>query len=162
VDTKQYEIQKAGVRKSLPARSQPYWKHLEKTGYLGYRKTTFGFEAWSARWRDEAGKTFQHALGRVTLHNDYTAAKTAAEKWFKLCERGSPQAGTVEEACKAYVANLRALKPATVHYTEGRFKKHVYDTPFGQKKREALRQIDVQNWRARSPSTGCWPCSRPR
>jgi integrase len=147
VETKLHEIQKAGVRKTLPVRSQPYWKHLEKTGYIGYRKTSFGYEAWSARWRDESGKTHQKTLGRVTLHNDYATAKNAAEAWFARCERGTVQVGTVKEACEAYVANLRVLKPATVHYTEGRFKKFVYDAPIGQKKLDALRQIDIQTWR---------------
>lgn len=105
------DIHRAGTRAKLAPRREPYWRHLEGTGYIGYRKMPSGVETWQARWRGDDGKPLQKSLGKVSKANDFTAASTAARSWFGQRGQGVPKAGTVEEACKAYVKNLAKEKP---------------------------------------------------
>lgn len=141
------DINKAGVRAALPPRREPYWRHLEGTGYIGYRKMESGSETWQARWRPDRGTPLQQSLGRLSKANDFAAASKAAREWFAQCEQGVPKAGTVEEACKAYVDNISVMKPDAALEPHQRFKVWVYKKSFGRKRLGKLRPIDVQKWR---------------
>src|SRR5262245_16348987 len=98
------EIHKAGIRKNLPARNEPYWRHLEGAGYIGYRKSPTGRESWQAKWRGlirgDNGEVYegvlQKSLGRVTEKNDYEVALTQARVLFEQWEFGATRAVTVE------------------------------------------------------------------
>ena len=141
------EINKAQVRKTLLPRREPYWRHLEGTGHIGYRKMPSGVETWQARWRGDDGKPLQKSLGRVTGRSDYLTACKAARDWFAQCEQGIPQSVTVEGACKAYVENLEVLKPNAAIDPDQRFRKLIYNNSFGRKRLDRLRVADVQQWR---------------
>lgn len=141
------DIHRAGTRQKLSPRREPYWRHLEGTGYIGYRKMPSGVETWQARWRGEDGKPLQKSLGKVSKGNDYAAASTAARNWFNQCAQGVPKAGTVEEACKAYVRNMAKEKPGTAEDSIQRFKALVYDTPFGKRRLDKLLPTHVRDWR---------------
>jgi integrase len=120
---------------------------LEGTGYIGYRKMESGSQTWQARWRGDDGKPLQKSLGRVTKANDFAAAKKAAEDWFNQCAQGVTKAETVEAACKAYVKNLAKEKPDAATDPMLRFKKLVYDTPFGKRRLDKLLPTHVRDWR---------------
>jgi integrase len=141
------DIQKAGIRADLPARREPFWRHLEGTGYIGYRKMESGVQTWQAKWRGGDGKPLQKSLGKLTKANDFAAASKAAREWFAQCAQGITKAGTVEEACKAYVKNLGKEKPDAAADPMGRFKKLIYDTPFGKKRLDKLLPAHVREWR---------------
>jgi integrase len=78
----------------------------------------------------------------------YDQAKTAAEVWFESCRMGTVRPGSVEEACKAYVANVRIEKnERAAQFAEWTFKANVYDTAFGRTALDKLRSKQVEDWR---------------
>ena len=78
------------ARLRLPARSEPYWRGLEKGFALGYRRRVGG-GTWLARRRDEKGRYTEHRIGTTDdLQDadgiavlDYAQAQKAARAWWR-------------------------------------------------------------------------------
>jgi hypothetical protein len=142
------DVHRAGVRAKLKARNEPYWRHVEGTGYIGYRKPISGTQTWQARWRSGDGKRLQQSFGRVTKANDFAAASQAARDWFNKCEQGVVRFHTVEDASRAYLRNMAEEKPDAVLYSRQILTKHVIGTSFGKRKLDKLLPDHVRTWRA--------------
>lgn len=149
-----YRIHQATQRAKLPVRHEPYWRSVG-AGYLGYRKHSNPADSfWVARWTSgelqasgARRKTYQKRLG---LEQDlsFEAAQAAALAWFEQCAGGVVRAGTVEEACRAYVDNMRIQKnERAAHFAHLRFALLVYGKPIGHTKLDELRDLDVTKWR---------------
>jgi integrase len=154
----------ARVRENLPSRNEPYWMSLGKSQALGYRRCESGVRTWIGRWTEpdieedrKRPKYVFEALGPVDDRLTYTAAVKAAGEFFKRAELkwktrfdGEPDEviDTNEEACKAYVRNLEAVKGKDSAYdAEHRFKKHVYGKRFGRLRWAKLTAREVERWR---------------
>ena len=149
-----------GVLKGLqPKANSPYWMRLEKGRHLGYRKISDSNATWLARRRLEdatavtgSGSYEYKALGSATAEFDFTAAKRAAEVWFKTGLSG--EVTTIEEACKAYVEDRRTEKgDKTAYDAEIRFKRTVYGKPVGALKLDKITTKRLKDWRAEIPGT---------
>jgi integrase len=148
------EIHKVGERRKLLARNEPYWRHIEGAGYIGYRKSPTGLESWQAKWRGRDGKPIQKSLGRVTDKHDYEAALAEARTWFEQCDFGATRAVTVEGACKAYVEAKKLERGDTAETlrspgldAEIFFKRQDYEKPFGMILLNDLNANDVEQFR---------------
>lgn len=141
-----YPIRSKTQRVALPARHEPYWSRLAQGTYVGFRKLATGEGTWIARWRDEDGKQHYRRLGHFET---FDAAAKAAVRWAEQNEQGaSPTVTTVEAACVAYVAALRAGgRKATAEDAEGRFRRLVYGTRFGRIELDRLKSDAVERWR---------------
>ncbi|HXS72437.1 MAG TPA: site-specific integrase [Rhodanobacteraceae bacterium] len=144
-------IDRAGVRSRLKPRREPYWGPLVERGlYLGFRKLELG-GTWIARQRDEDGRQRYKSLGQVDLM-PYEEALKGARGWAKSLAEGIDPGDveSVEEACRAYVAELRLEKrdPAATD-AEGRFNRTVYGKPFGKIKLLHLRTAKIKEWRSK-------------
>jgi integrase len=152
-----------GVLKGLaPRPSTPYWMKLEKGRHLGYRKISDANATWLARRRLEdsiavtgSGSYEYKALGSATPAFDYTAAKRAAEAWFKGKDAGlADEIPTVETICKEYVEDRRTEKgEKTAYDAEIRFKRTVYEKPIGAVRLDKLTTKKLKDWRAAIPGT---------
>jgi integrase len=144
------EIDKAGVRKALAPRREPYWTMRSKGRFIGYRKISAECGSWIARMRNEDGKQLYHALGSVTAAFDYDAAVAAAAKWFKAKDRGiSDEPITVREACRLYVADRRREKSeACAADAEARFRRYVNEAEIGNVQIARIKSSDLKAWRA--------------
>ena len=139
-------IHRAATRSKLPARHDPYWRSLGG-GSLGYRKTDSGVETWIARWRSDEKKYHFNKLGNLATM-DFAQAKKAAEAWFKTCEYGTVRAGTVREACEAYVQNIGQEKGERARkYAEWPLSATVYEHKIGGKPLDKITPADVEAWR---------------
>jgi integrase len=139
---------KAG-REALPERMEPYWYPLSKGNAVGYRVKATG--TWIARHRDRHGKQHYRALGS---QSDFSAAKTAAEKWLTSITGAvhrTPSRGTVRDALCAYVRNKRSIGRRASAWDAGqRFRLTVGRTSeFGRMRLEDVRREDVEAWRDR-------------
>src|SRR5690606_8886437 len=114
-----------------------------------------GKSFWVARWQStelQSGKgarrrTYKKTVG-LEQQMTFEQAEQAARDWFAQCTGGVVHAGTVEEACRAYVENLRIEKgESAARFAELRFTALVYGKPIGHMKLDALRDLDVTNWR---------------
>jgi integrase len=151
-----HELHKISVRKALPPRREPHWgAPIEKGRFLGFRKLDNGTGNWIARMRDEDGKQKYLALGHNSDSLDYTAAKQAAETWFKGKDAGvSDRAPTVADACREYVADMRSEgREASAYDAEVRFKRAVYDDPLGSVPLDKVRTAKLKDWRNRVSGT---------
>lgn len=143
-------IDRSGVRDKLEPRREPYWgAPIERGLFIGFRKLESG-GTWIARWRDEDGRQHYQSLGHadVVSHED---ARTKARAWRKNLAAGVEATGTetVEDACKAYVADLRVEgREDAATDAEGRFNRTVYGTTFGKAKLATLRTAKIKDWRA--------------
>jgi integrase len=100
-------IRSKAARAKLHAQDAPYYEPISKGCALGFRKTVKGAETWIARFRDRQGKQHWQPLGTL---DDYDDAKRAAEAWFaKMGGSAStaPRRGTVGDAIRLYLADLR-------------------------------------------------------
>jgi site-specific recombinase XerD len=130
-----YKLQNSSVRNELEPRTEPYWGAPIATGrFVGLRKINAATASWIARMRvEDVGDQVRHkykALGVVSAQFDYDAAKAAAAEWFRQIEAAqgtTTDVLTVADACRAYLAELRAGKrDATAHDAERRFERTVY------------------------------------
>lgn len=135
----------AGRQRLAKGRREPYWRRLEGTGYLGYRK--FKSERWVARWRDGRGQTFTKPLGPVTRTNDYKGASRAAREWFQQCEQGVIRSITVDQAFKDYLANMEKMKPQAVSYSWCIYSLAIKNNDIGKLHLDELLPADVRKWR---------------
>lgn len=143
-------IDRAGTRAKLEPRREPYWgAPIERGLFIGFRKLDAG-GTWIARWRDEDGRQRYQSLGHADVVS-YEDARTKARAWRKSLAAGVEATGTetVEDACRAYVADLRVEKREDAAAdAEGRFNRTVYGTPFGKLKLATLRTAKIKDWRA--------------
>lgn len=154
------DLTSKGVLKDLPVRpNTPYWMRLEKGRHIGYRKISDTNATWLARRRLEdsmdrtgSGSYDYKALGSSTKDFDFTAAKRAAEAWFKSAISGDVT--TIEGACKAYVEDRRTQKgDKTAYDAEVRFKRTVYQKPIGAVHLDRITTKRLKDWRAEVPGT---------
>lgn len=144
-------IDRSTTRAKLEPRREPYWgAPIERGLFIGFRKLDAG-GTWIARWRDEDGRQRYQSLGHADVVS-YEDAQAKARAWRKGLAAGVEATGTetVEDACKAYVADLRVegREDAAVD-AEGRFNRTVYGTSFGKLKLATLRTAKIKDWRAR-------------
>lgn len=132
-------------RSKLTPRREPYWERVRAGGYIGYRKLESGEGTWIARWRSDDGKQHYRALGELP---DFDKAAKEALAWFDQNDGGtSPQATTVEAACKDYVEHLRTHKSeATAKDADGRFNRLVYGKKIAGIALDKLKSADVRKW----------------
>lgn len=138
-------ITSRSARATLPHRREPYWARVAAGQYVGYRTSATGEGNWIARFRAEDGKQHYRSLGQF---EDYDGAVVAARMHFEHVERtDTPKVLTVAEVCRAYVAWLRAAdRQATATDAELRFKRLVYDAPFGKHSMDRIRKTHVEAW----------------
>jgi integrase len=145
--TRDHRVHLKNYRSKLPARREPYWRQIDAGRYIGFRKTETGSETWIARWTDDDSKFHYQAIGSVAAF-DWSGAKGIAERWFDQCEAGVVRAGTVEEACKAYVEDRRVqVSERNARDAEKRFKANVYGTKLARTKLDKLRSTQLTTWR---------------
>lgn len=149
-------ISNVGDRDALKPRREPYWHKIEKGCYLGFRKMTASTDGtWVARHRDDAThKTTLRALGAfddLPPNKRFDAAQKAAREWFvHLGRGGSTDKITVGEACKRYVAHLRAEKrDKTADDAQARFKRHVNSDKIAEIDLQQLGRRHLLDWRKR-------------
>jgi len=143
------EIHRAGVRKALEIRREPYWAMLSKGRFIGFRKISAECGSWIARMRDADGKQRYEAVGAITDAFNYDKAVKAAQAWFKNRDKGiSDEPVTVRQACEAYVEDRRREKSSACALdAEQRFKRYVYDAPIGAMQLSRIRTSDLKAWR---------------
>ena len=140
-----HDLSKKTERSKLTPRREPYWVRLEIGLYLGYRVMSDNVGTWIARRQEGSKKTYQ-ALGH---HDQFDDAKKAALNWAGRVDAGvTEKAPTVEAACEHYVKHQRTAKgDKTAKDADGRFKRLVYGTAFGNIKLDKLNTIKVREWR---------------
>jgi integrase len=142
---KDYKITTEIGRTKLSPRREPYWRRLDGTGYIGFRKMTT--ESWIARWRGEDSKLFFETLGRVSKINNFAAASKQARGFFQRCEIGMTDIYTVKDACEAYIANFEEIKGADAAvFPDNQFNQTVYKHPLAEKRLDKLKPEDVRKW----------------
>lgn len=149
------ELHKSSVRKALPPRREPYWAApLARGQYVGLRRISATTASWIARYRDaDTGKRVYRALDApVSAATDggFDTAKAEALRWFaeKVSGVDAGEVGTVEAACRTYVAERRKSRSeACGHDAEKRFERTVYGTAFGKAALSKLRANRVREWR---------------
>jgi len=144
------EIHKAGVRRAVRPRREPYWgPPLARGHYVGFRKIADGEGSWIARAREEDGHQRYKSLGIATPALDYDAACKEARRWFADLEAGvSDEAITIAQACREYVDDRRHEKgEATARDAEMRFARTVYDTELGRRPLSKVRTNHILSWR---------------
>ena len=111
--------------------------------------------------RDEHNRKRQEALGLDTPQFGYEQAYTVARKWFEGRDAGVEDEDiTVAEACREYVADRREKKgEATARDAGLRFRKYVYDKPFGSIKVAKVHKPRIEQWRR---DTGLGKASQDR
>lgn len=145
--TSDYKIHLVNERKRLPARREPYWRHIAPRKFVGFRKTENGSETWIARYTDENNDYHTQSIGTVA-ELKWEKAQESAEEWFRQCDDGIVRAGTVDDVCRNYVANRRTeIGDHNADDAEKRFKAHVYGTAFGRTKADKLNAMHIERWR---------------
>lgn len=157
-------LSKVEARERLKPRREPYWSRIEAGQYLGFRKmTSTSAGAWLARSRSgDTGMQQHKALGEFSdraAHERYDAAKRAADIWFKHLHRGgTSKSVTVQQACAAYVKQLRdAGRAGAADDAERRFARWVNNTRFGGIELQRLNPGDVSAWRTSLAKTPVIP-----
>jgi integrase len=165
-------------RKKLKARTQPYWRSIDRDIHLGYRKGKRG-GAWLVRWRK--GKGYKHEgfanaddeVREGTL--DFNAAVKRAKEIVEAKRREERAAAdgsalTVANAVEAYVvardardsrrqerevrsdANSRLSRYVTGHRARGK-RQAVEPTPLADISLHRLTENDLIDWRQSLPET---------
>jgi len=145
-----HELHKVKTLKGLPPRREPYWgAPLGKGRALGFRKIDAETGSWVARMRTETSHKVYKALGYLTEQFDHDAARAAALEWFTERDAGvADDVVTVTDACRDYVADRKREKgEGCAHDAEQRFKRTVFDTPFGAIPLAKLRTPRIKDWR---------------
>lgn len=138
------------ARNQLAPRREPYWgPPIEQGRFVGVRKLEDGTCTWIARLRDDDGRQKYRSLGQATNKFNHTAAKHAAEDWFRNYDVDVVDTPlTVAQACSEYVADLKAEnRTDTAHEADMRFKRTVYDHSIGKVLVEKLRTSRLKSWR---------------
>lgn len=147
-----HSLHKAGVRKSLTPRREPYWgAPLARGRYVGLRKIDAETATWIARYRDDEGRQNYKSLGFATDVFCFDDAKAQAEQWFKIKEAGIHASGdvvTVTDACRRYVDERKTSKStACAHDAGKRFERTIYENPLGKRALAKLRTAHIKTWR---------------
>lgn len=132
-------------RNALAVRREPYWARIEIGLYLGYRVLGDGPGTWIARQQEGRKKTYQ-SLGHC---DDYDAAKRAAQAWAGRVQAGVVgKVPTVQAVCEDYIKHQKSAKgAASAKDAEGRFKRLVYGTSFGNIPLDKLNAVMLRAWR---------------
>jgi len=145
--TRDHKIHLKTYRTKLKCRREPYWRQVGEGKHIGYRKTASGSESWIARWTDDLGKYHASSLGPLSAFS-FDEAVEKADRWFKQCGAGMIRSGTVEAACRDYVANRRVeIGERNAADAEKRFIAHLYDSALAPVKLDKLNARMVQRWR---------------
>lgn len=141
------DLSRVADRSSLKPRREPHWQRLSPGRFIGYRPSQReGAGTWIARVYDETKRQYRlqslGAFGELLPKERFQAAKTAAEAFAHLVERGgSAQPLTVKAAAERYAkANPEA---------EGRFKRHLYDDQLASVQLSKLKRSHVEGWKQR-------------
>jgi len=150
------DLSRKTARKQLAVRREPHWQRLGEGAYLGFRR---GPDTWIARFRGRDGKQQYSSLGEGI---EYDEAKRQAERWVAQLAGSAVRTvkrGTVKDALKAYVEDLRRHGRPDAAYEAGwRFKTTVYkdpektsegDDPLAEVELESAVQDDFLEWRDR-------------
>lgn len=142
---------------------------------MGYRKLTpASTGTWVARYYDGETQTQRKKslgeLADVPAAERYDAARREADTWFRQLGRAATLTiETVGSACRKYVQHLIAHgRTQSAHDAEMRFRRWVYDTPFGRTELPRLKPASVGTWRATLAATPSRPqdkakeATRPR
>lgn len=152
-------------RNRLPVKPDPYWEKLVGTLYVGYRKTGTGAGTWSARTLNAAKQRVFVTFGALEASGGepFAEAKRLAEAWNIEVQTGrSNRKATVADVCREYVeavrtglgllpkadGSLHQPRPDTADEAEGRFKRHVYDTPLAGVEFGRVAEAHFEAWRA--------------
>lgn len=152
-------LDRVETRAKLAPRRDPYWHRLAKSRYLGFRRMSKGAHGtWLARIFD-GQKFHQKPLGELAtlMEKDrFDLAKAAAEEWFAhLGLGGSIKTATVEEACRAYVEELKIenSEAASVD-AAGRFRRLVYGDSIAPIELPKLTATQMAGWKKRVRARG--------
>jgi len=141
------DITKPTHRAKLAPRREPYWRSLGKGRAVGVRVGANG-QHWIARRRRADGPGYDHkALGNVV---DYDTAERLARAWFAGDTAAAPDiaGATVADACRAYVATIRAEKgDHRADPIEARFQRRVYGHSIAKVRLAELSAPVVEGWR---------------
>ena len=149
------ELGSRDAREGLKARSEPYWKLIERGLSLGYRKTREG-GAWIVRRYDPRRR--RHVEARVGTADDArdpdgTEVLSFAQAQRKVladaklgAERASGQLFTVSDAADEYLEFLRAHRKSAAD-AEIKFRAYVRP-PLGEKRVAQLQPADFVQWLA--------------
>ncbi len=158
------ELQRVESRQKLPARREPYWRHISAGCQLGLRKMTAASTGtWIAKFRDpDSGIRTKTSLGEfdeLPPSARYDAACAAAENWFKHLRKGGASGRTtVRMACEAYVEHLLATgKPKAAADVKRRFEQYVNKAPLANVELQKLKAWDVEVWRKSLAATMATP-----
>jgi integrase len=145
-------VETRSARLRLPGRKDPYWQSLERELSAGYhRPLNGGAGTWWGRVR-LAGKYKIEALGTADDHAEadgetilnWAQAQAAIRTW--AAKQGSGP-NTVADACREYVADLRARKgDRAANEADGRLKKHLLPA-HGDRRLADLTTGDLIGWR---------------
>lgn len=145
-----HEIHKAGVRKALEPRREPYWTRIERGLHIGFRKLDDGSGTWVARRTGDDYKYSYKSLDYAKTMT-YDDAVKAARAWGQQLEAGvdTSKVQTVAAVCREYVEDRRREKSeATAEDLDGRYRRAVYNKPIGKVKLGKLRTVQLKEWRA--------------
>lgn len=153
------DITKAGMRRKLPKRREPYWRRVGDA-YLGYRVVEQGVDGtWIARLY-EGGRQNYQKLGRFT---EYPDAERALREWLQRRAQGVAPGNDdarVADVCKAYVEHLRSgrgkgpaddalgrLERRVIGRVKASRKKPLAANRLARVKCKELKQHDLKLWR---------------
>ena len=139
------DLKSKTTRDKLKPRREPYWHRVEAGLFVGYRKIETGAGTWIARRRADAGGQQYRALGTLDTLDE---AVRVTKLWGTGVDDGAThKAVTLEQACRAYVANQTTHKSkASAADAEGRFIRLVYGKPLGALPLDKLRTTQVKKW----------------
>jgi len=141
-------------RDKLAPRRNAYFETLSKGRALGFRR---GPDTWFARLYTpdavNADKKTPFEYQPLGQHEDYSAAKKAADAWFNTVTKGAhraPKRGTVKDALDSYVADLRNhQRTNAADEGERRFKQLIESDKIASKQLDAATREDFEEWRDR-------------
>jgi integrase len=108
-----------------------------------------GDGTWIAKHRGADGMRQYKSLGGIAAdgkRDPFDIASKLALAWFEQLDAGIAAAGTVADACRAYVAALKIDRPKASTDAEGRFKRLLYSAALGRVPLERLQARDVRAW----------------
>jgi integrase len=146
-------IETRSARLRLPRRKDPYWQSLERDIAAGYhRPLQGGAGRWWGRVR-QAGKYKIEALATADDHDqadgetvlNWSQAQAAVRAWAAKQTAAGPY--TVADACRDYVADLRARKgDGAAREADGRLWKYLLPV-LGERRLADLIESDLIGWR---------------
>jgi len=148
------QLKSKTIRNQLKPRREPYWQRISSGFFVGYRVLDSGQGTWIARLREmEAGKTKQkyQALREFDDSfdgNNFDEVVKTANRWLESRNQGVSKVNTtVDAACKTYVIHIKNENgAASSKDAEGRFKRLIYETWFGNILLSKLKTSEVRKW----------------